>query len=161
MAVIFSAWYRSERTLSIHSIVTRRRETFYWAAVLATFAMGTAAGDLAAYTAKLGFLSAGLMFAAVFAIPGIAYRAAGLNAIVAFWFAYILTRPLGASFADWAGKSRHAGGLGYGDGPVSFFLAVVIVALVGYLTVSHTDDEPGTPTQLHRLEVSIDDEPAG
>jgi len=153
LAVVFSAWYRAERTLSIHSIVTRRRETFYWAAVLATFAMGTAAGDLAAYTAHLGFLSAGILFAAVFAIPAVGYFATDLNAIFAFWFAYILTRPVGASFADWAGKPRHAGGLGYGDGPVTAILAALIVALVGYLAVTHTDEEttrPGRPGRTRR-----------
>ena len=141
LAVVFGAWHRSEGTLSIHSIVTVRREAFYWAAVLATFAMGTAAGDLAAYTAKLGFLTAGIVFAVVFAIPGLAYRFARLNAIFAFWFAYVLTRPLGASFADWTGKARNAKGLGYGDGPVSFVLAAVIVVLVGYLTVTGKDQE--------------------
>jgi uncharacterized membrane-anchored protein len=143
LTVIFTVWYRTEGTLSIHSIFTPRREAFYWAAVLATFAMGTAAGDLAAYTANLGFFTAGLFFLVVFAVPGLAYRFAGLNAIFAFWFAYVLTRPLGASFADWTGKSRTAGGLGYGDGPVAFVLTVLIVALVGYLTVSGVDGEPG------------------
>jgi uncharacterized membrane-anchored protein len=142
LTVVFAWWQRSERTLSIHSIYTRRRETFYWAAVLATFAMGTAAGDLAAYTAHLGFLVAGVLFAVVFAIPGIAYRVAHLNGIFAFWFAYVMTRPLGASFADWTGKSRHAHGLGYGDGPVSFVLAALIVVLVGYLSVTGLDREP-------------------
>jgi uncharacterized membrane-anchored protein len=139
LGIVFGAWYRSEGTLSIHSIYTRRRETFYWAAVLATFAMGTAAGDLAAYTAGLGFLSAGLFFAAVFAIPGLAYRFFNLNAIFAFWFAYVMTRPLGASFADWMGKSRHAGGLGWGDGPVALVLAVLIVAFVAYLAATGVD----------------------
>ena len=135
---MFGAWYRSEGTLSIHSIDTRRRELFYWAAVLATFAMGTAAGDLAAYTARMGFLSAGVMFAVVFALPGIGYRFFNLNAIVAFWFAYVMTRPLGASFADWMGKSRHAGGLGLGDsGPVALVWAIALV--VGYLTWSRED----------------------
>jgi uncharacterized membrane-anchored protein len=86
---------------------------------------------------------------AVFAIPGFAYRFAGLNAIVAFWFAYVLTRPLGASFSDWLGKSRHAGGLGYGDGPVAFVLTVLIVAFVGYLTASGVDREPA-PRQRRR-----------
>jgi uncharacterized membrane-anchored protein len=142
LTVVFTVWYRTEGTLSIHSIDTPRREMFYWAAVLATFAMGTAAGDLAAYTVNLGFLSAGLFFAAVFAIPGLAYRFANLNAIFAFWFAYVLTRPLGASFSDWLGKSRHAGGLGYGDGPVAFVLTILIVAFVGYLTVSGVDRDP-------------------
>ena len=109
LAVVFVTWYRSEGTLSIKSVYAGRREVFYWAAVLATFAMGTAVGDLAAYTAGLGFLTAGLFFAALFAVPALAYRFLGLNAIFAFWFAYILTRPLGASFADWMGKSRHRG----------------------------------------------------
>ncbi|HEY3922193.1 MAG TPA: hypothetical protein VGL76_08775 [Gaiellaceae bacterium] len=140
LVVVFSGWYRSEKTLSFHSIFTRRRELFYWAAVLATFAMGTAAGDLAAYTAKLGFLSAGIMFACLFALPGLGYRFLGLNPIFAFWFAYVMTRPLGASFADWTGKSRTAGGLGFGDGPVAFVLGGLIVALVAYLTLSGSDD---------------------
>ena len=133
LAIVFATWYRSEGTLSIHSITSRRRETFYWAAVLATFAMGTAAGDLAAYTAHLGFLSAGLVFLALFALPGLGYRLLALNGIVAFWFAYVMTRPLGASFADWMGKSRHAHGLGYGDGPVALILALVIAGLVAFL----------------------------
>jgi uncharacterized membrane-anchored protein len=139
LIIVFASWHRSEGTLSIHSINTRRRELFYWAAVLATFAMGTAAGDLAAYTANLGFLSAGLLFAALFVLPGIAYRYLNLNAIVAFWFAYVMTRPLGASFADWMGKSRHAAGLGWGDGPVSFTLAILIVALVAYVALTGRD----------------------
>ena len=144
LGVVFTTWHRSERTLSIHSIYTRKREAFYWAAVLATFAMGTATGDLAAYTAKLGFLTAGVLFSAVFAIPAVAYRFFRLNAIFAFWFAYIMTRPLGASFADWTGKSRHAGGLGYGDGPVAFVLAIFIVALVSYLSHTGADRETAT-----------------
>ncbi len=149
LACVFTGWYLSERTLSIHSIFTRRRETFYWAAVLATFAMGTAAGDLAAYTAGLGFLSAGLLFTAVFALPAIAYRFFNANAIFAFWFAYVMTRPLGASFADWMGKPLHQGGLGYGDGPVTFVLTALIVVLVAYLSISGKDREaaslPGQP----------------
>jgi uncharacterized membrane-anchored protein len=142
LIVVFATWYRSEGTLSIHSIHTRRRELYYWAAVLATFAMGTALGDLAAYTANLGFLTAGIVFAVLFAIPGLAYRFLNLNGIVAFWFAYVMTRPLGASFADWTGKSTHAKGIGIGDGPVAFVLALAIVALVGYLSVSGADREP-------------------
>jgi uncharacterized membrane-anchored protein len=136
--VVFSVWSRTEHTLSIHSITTERRELFYWAAVLATFAMGTAAGDLAAYTVNLGFFAAGLFFLAMFALPAVLWRYAGLNPILAFWWAYVMTRPLGASFADWFGKSTKAGGLGWGDGPVSFALFVVIVALVGYLSLQHS-----------------------
>jgi uncharacterized membrane-anchored protein len=146
LIVVFTSWYRSERTLSIRSIVTRRRELFYWAAVLATFAMGTAAGDLAAYTAHLGFLAAGILFAVVFAIPGLAYRFLRLNGIFAFWFAYVTTRPLGASFADWTGKSTHAKGIGVGDGPVAFVLTLAIVALVGYLSVTGADRDPAVAT---------------
>ncbi len=99
--------------------------------------MGTAAGDLAAYTVNLGFFAAGLFFLAMFALPGILWRFFGLNPILAFWWAYVMTRPLGASFADWFGKSKSAGGLGVGDGPVAFALLVVIAALVGYLSVDH------------------------
>ncbi len=165
LAVVFVAWQKSERTLSIHSIFTPRREAFYWAAVLATFAMGTAAGDLAAYTANLGFLSAGLFFVGVFAVPAIAYRFFNLNGILAFWFAYVMTRPLGASFADWLGKSRHAGGLGYGDGPVAGVLTVGIVALVAYLTVTGLDRAgaraEGSGAQLAGLEASFGEDSAG
>jgi uncharacterized membrane-anchored protein len=134
LVVVFVAWHRTERTLSIHSITTTRRETFYWLAVLATFALGTAAGDLAAYTLRLGFFSAGLLFAGAFLVPAVAWRFFGASPILSFWCAYVLTRPLGASFADWTGKSRHAGGLGYGDGPVAFALLLVIAALVAYVS---------------------------
>ena len=139
LAVAFTVWHRVEGTLSIHSITTSRREHFYWIVVLATFAMGTATGDLAAYTLNLGFLSSGLLFAAAFLVPAIAWRYFGLNSIVAFWIAYVLTRPLGASFADWTGKSRSAGGLGYGDGPVAAVLFVAIAALVAYITIVPVD----------------------
>jgi uncharacterized membrane-anchored protein len=137
LAVIFVLWYRREGTLSIHSIYTRRRETFYWSTVMTTFALGTAAGDMTARSLNLGYLPSGIMFAALFAVPALAYWLVGLNGIVAFWFAYIITRPLGASFADWMGVPAGRSGLGWGTGPVSLVLAVVIVALVGYLTVTH------------------------
>ena len=139
LAIVFTTWQRVEGTLSIHSIYTMRRELFYWAAVLATFAMGTATGDLTAYTVKLGFLSSGFLFAALFALPALAYRFFRVSAILAFWVAYILTRPLGASFADWLGKSRHAGGVGFGDGPVSFVLFVLIVASVACVARTRND----------------------
>ena len=139
LTAVFWSWSRVEPTLSIHSITTARRELFYWAAVLATFAMGTALGDLAAYTFNLGFLSAGVVFAVLFALPGLAFYALRINAVLAFWAAYVMTRPLGASFADWTGKDRSAGGLGWGDGPVAAVLAVLIVAGVAYLTVSGSD----------------------
>jgi uncharacterized membrane-anchored protein len=145
LGVVFMFWQRSEHTLSIHSIVTRRRELFYWAAVLATFAMGTAVGDLAAYTAKLGFLSAGIIFGVVFLIPAAAYRFFGANPILTFWFAYVMTRPLGASFADWTGKARAAGGLNWGDAPVALVLLVAIAGFVAYVSASGVDrQEPAS-----------------
>ena len=139
LAVIFVAWYVSEKTLSIHSIYTRRRELFYWATVIATFALGTAVGDLTATTLGLGYFSSGVMFAVLIAISPLAYWLFGLNAIFAFWFAYILTRPLGASFADWVGKSHSVGGLGLGTGWVSVGLTILIIGFVSYLTITHKD----------------------
>ena len=139
LVAVFWSWSRAEPTLSIHSITTTRRELFYWAAVLVTFAMGTALGDLAAYTVKLGFLSAGIVFAVLFVLPGVAFYAFRVNSILAFWTAYVMTRPLGASFADWTGKARHAGGLGIGDGTIAFILGALIVAGVAYLTVTRSD----------------------
>ncbi len=138
LAIIFAVWYRTERTLSIHSIYTLRRELFYWATVMATFALGTAAGDLTAATMGLGYLASGVLFAIVFALPGLAYRFVGLNALVAFWWAYIVTRPLGASFADWFGKPIF-GGLGLGETWVSLVLTIAIVGFVAYLTVTRKD----------------------
>lgn len=136
LAVVFLLWHRSEKTLSIHSITTRRRESFYWAAVLTTFALGTAAGDMTAYTLGLGYLASGIMFAAVIAVPALAHRRRLLTAIPAFWFAYILTRPLGASFADWTAVSADRGGLGWGTGPVSLALAAAIAVLGTFLTIT-------------------------
>ena len=137
LAAVFVAWYAIEKTLSIHSIATTRREVFYWAAVMATFALGTAAGDMTAVTLHLGYFASGAMFAVVVAIPAVAHRWFGLNAILAFWFAYIATRPLGASFADWMGVSHARRGLDLGSGPVSLALAVLIVGFVVYMTLSH------------------------
>jgi uncharacterized membrane-anchored protein len=103
LAAIFALWYLTEKTLSIHSICTTRREVFYWAAVMATFALGTAAGDMTAVTLHLGYFASGVMFAVVVAAPAVAHRWFGLNAILAFWLAYIATRPLGAhSPTGWA-----------------------------------------------------------
>jgi uncharacterized membrane-anchored protein len=138
VAAIFIAWYRSEGTLSIHSITTRRRELFYWAAVLATFALGTAAGDLTALRLNLGFFPSVLLFAAVISIPAIGWWRFGLNPILAFWLAYIVTRPLGASFADWFSKPNN-GGLGIGDGPVSAVALLVFIGLVAYVAVTKVD----------------------
>jgi uncharacterized membrane-anchored protein len=139
VAVCFALWRRSEGTLSIHSITTRRREAFYWATVLATFALGTATGDLTAGTLHLGYFSSGLLFTALFAVPALA-RMWGLNAVAAFWWAYVLTRPLGASFADWMGVPKYRSGLGWGTGPVSLVLTVFIAALVAFLASRHRRD---------------------
>ena len=139
VTVIFVLWYLSEKTLSVHSINTRRREVFYWAAVLGTFAMGTAVGDMTAVSFNLRFFASGILFAVVIAIPAVAYRIVHLNEIVAFWFAYIITRPLGASFADWLAGPSTLGGLNLGKGAVSIVLWLLIAGFVGYLAISHKD----------------------
>lgn len=139
LSIVLILWYNVEKTLSIHSIYTPRRELFYWATVLATFALGTAVGDLTASTIGLGYLGSSILFAFIFAIPVIAHWKFNMNEIVAFWFAYIITRPLGASLADWFGKSKAVGGLGYGDGKVSIILAIAIVLCVSYLSVTKID----------------------
>ena len=141
LAVIFVLWYRTEGTLSIHSIRTPRRETFYWATVLATFAMGTAVGDLTARTLKLGYLTSGIWFSIAFAAVAVAHWKFRLNPILAFWIAYVLTRPVGASFADWIAFPHSVGGLGVGHGPVALALTVVIAILVAYLAVTRKDVE--------------------
>jgi uncharacterized membrane-anchored protein len=139
LAVILRVWYRREGTLSIHSITTPRRELFYWATVLATFALGTALGDLTATTFHLGYFSSGLLFLGLFLLPGAAWWRWQVNDVVAFWAAYILTRPLGASFADWMGVAQRYGGLGMGRGAVALMLAVPIVLLVGYVATAQPD----------------------
>ena len=135
LAAVFLIWRRVEGTLSIHSIHTRRREAFYWLAVLATFALGTAAGDLTAVTFNLGYLGSGVLFAIAIAVPALAYWKLGLKAIPAFWGAYIITRPLGASFADWMAVSHARGGLDWGTGPVSMGWALAIAAFVAVLAI--------------------------
>ncbi|WP_055590656.1 COG4705 family protein [Peterkaempfera griseoplana] len=142
LGAVFGIWYAAERTLSMHSIHTRRRELFYWAAVLTTFALGTATGDMTAVTLHLGYLSSGIAFAALISVPAVGFRGLRWNGIFAFWFAYVVTRPLGASFADWMGVSGSRGGLGLGTGPVSLVLLVLILALVGYLAATRKDVGP-------------------
>jgi uncharacterized membrane-anchored protein len=139
LTLIFVLWYLIEKTLSVHSVYTRRRELFYWAAVLATFALGTAAGDMTAVSFHLGFFASGILFAVVIAMPALAYWLIGLNEIVAFWFAYIITRPLGASFADWLAVPPSQGGLNLGKGTISVILWTAIIAFVAYLTISRAD----------------------
>jgi uncharacterized membrane-anchored protein len=142
LVAIFAVWYAAERSLSIHSIRRPRPELFYWATVLTTFALGTAAGDLTATSLHWGYLDSGLLFAAAIAVPALAWRFFGLNPILAFWLAYILTRPLGASFADWAAVPASRHGLDLGYGPVSVVLTGAIVALVWYLGASRRDQPP-------------------
>ena len=144
LGAVFVLWQRTEGTLSIHSITTVRRELFYWATVLATFALGTAAGDMTAATFGWGYLSSGLFFGVVLVIPAVLYARTALSPVFLFWFAYVFTRPLGASFADWFGKSGRLGGLALGDGPVSAVLALLIVGVVAYLarTVGSARLEP-------------------
>jgi len=139
LAAVFYTWEQTEHTLSIHSINTARREAFYWAAVVATFAMGTALGDLTSITFHLGYFASGFLFASLILIPVIGYRWFGMNSILAFWIAYVLTRPVGASFADWFGKPKSFHGLGYGAGTVALVLAVMIFILVAYLAITHAD----------------------
>ncbi len=139
LIAVFAAWYRVEGTLSIHSIRTPRREAFYWLAVLVTFALGTAGGDLIAERMALGYPKSLILFAVVIAAVAVAHLRFGLNAVAAFWAAYILTRPLGASMGDLLTQPHSAGGLGMNSTMVNLAFGVVIVALVGYLTVSRVD----------------------
>jgi uncharacterized membrane-anchored protein len=147
LAAVFVTWQRTEQTLSIHTVDTARREAFYWAAVVATFAMGTAVGDMTAVTFHLGYFFSLVLFAGIITIPAIGYRWFSWNPILSFWFAYVVTRPLGASFADWVGKPVSLSGLGWGNGRVSLVLTIVIACLVAFLAVTRKD------VQRHRADV--------
>jgi uncharacterized membrane-anchored protein len=136
LALVFGIWWSRERTLSIHTIHTTPREAFYWVAVLVTFALGTSAGDLIAEQLKLGYLLSLVVFAAAIALVWALYRFAHLNAVAAFWIAYVLTRPLGASAGDLLSQPRSAGGVGFGTTGTSFLFLAVIVALVVFLSVT-------------------------
>jgi uncharacterized membrane-anchored protein len=133
LAAIFYKWYKSQGTLSIHSIYNLKREQFYWLTVLATFALGTAVGDLTATNFNLGFLKSGIMFAVIILIPAATYYFTKTKEIFFFWFAYVLTRPLGASFADWFGKPKSIGGLNLQDYRVSIVLTIIIVMIVSQM----------------------------
>lgn len=135
LAAIFAVWYWSERTLSVHTIVTTKRELFYWAAILCTFALGTASGDLATEAIPLGFSLGVVVFGTMIAAITAAYYYLGLDAILAFWLAYILTRPLGASLGDLLSQSQQYGGLGLGTIVTSLVFFVIIAAGVTYLTI--------------------------
>ncbi|SEC35964.1 hypothetical protein [Paenibacillus sp. GP183] len=140
LLVTFAAWYASEKTLSIHSIFTAKREAFYWLAILFTFALGTAAGDLVAEGLNLGYWKSAVLFAVLIGVVAIAYYRFKLNAVLAFWIAYILTRPLGASIGDYLSQDAEAGGLELGTVGTSVIFLVIILSLVVYLTMTRKDE---------------------
>lgn len=137
----FVAWYRSEKTLSIHTIVTRRREAFYWLTILFTFALGTSAGDLVAEKLAVGYLPSALIFGGVIAAITAAYYGLKANAVIAFWAAYIITRPFGASMGDFLTAPTKDGGLGIGTNGTSAIFLAIIVGCVAWFTVKAKKDE--------------------
>ncbi len=139
LAIVFVLWNRSEHTLDIHSVTTSRREKFYWAVVFSTFCLGTAVGDLTATTIGLGYLGSALLFCGVILIPLAGWKFLGWNAIFSFWFAYVITRPVGASFADYFSKDKDLSGLGFGDWQTALVLTCVVVVLVGYTAMARYD----------------------
>lgn len=139
LAATFAVWYRVEHTLSVHTIYTRRREAFYWLAILFTFALGTAAGDYIAESLNLGYLKSVVLFASLIGLVAVAHYQFKLNAVAAFWAAYILTRPLGASIGDYLSQPRDEGGLGFGTVVTSALFLAAILGLVIYLTTSRRD----------------------
>ncbi|MGV4980696.1 COG4705 family protein [Streptomyces sp. NRAIS4] len=147
LVIVFAAWYRTERTLSIHHIDTTRREAFYWLAVLFTFALGTSAGDLVAEKMDLGYWISAVLFAAAIAAVAIARFALGLNAVWSFWIAYILTRPLGASVGDYLSQPTGDGGLGLGTVVTSALFLAVILGLVVFLIVTRKDVSEQRPAE--------------
>jgi uncharacterized membrane-anchored protein len=146
LAVTFATWFAFERTLSIHTIYTTRREGFYWLAILFTFALGTAAGDLTAEKLNVGYLNSALLFGSLIAIVAVAHFRLKLNAVVAFWIAYVLTRPLGASIGDYMSQPTHAGGLNLGTTGTSAIFLTAILGLVVYLSVTKTDQPAALET---------------
>ncbi|MEU6068800.1 hypothetical protein ABZ864_31185 [Streptomyces sp. NPDC047082] len=149
LAVVFVVWYRRERTLSIHSIDTVSRESFYWLAVLFTFALGTAAGDLVSERLDLGYWLSAVLFALAIAAVAVAHFALGLNAVWSFWIAYILTRPLGASIGDYLSQPSGDGGVGLGTVITSALFLAVILGLVVYLGVTRKDVTEPDEAALH------------
>jgi uncharacterized membrane-anchored protein len=154
LLAIFGIWQHQEGTLSIHSVTTQRREAFYWATVFATFALGTALGDFTATSLGLGYLASGIFFGVVILIPALAWWRMGLNSIAAFWMAYVVTRPLGASFADYISKPPSLSGIGFGDGPTAVVFTMAVFIFVSYLAVARPDIQPALTTSAstdHRL----------
>jgi uncharacterized membrane-anchored protein len=142
LAAVLVTWFRTERTLSIHSITTQRREFFYWATVFSTFALGTAVGDFTATALGLGYLASGLLFTVLILMPWVAWSRFRLGEVTAFWWAYVLTRPLGASFADYLCKPTVHGGIGFGEGPTALVLTTAVAVLVVYLSITRKDIQP-------------------
>ncbi|HEY6474531.1 MAG TPA: hypothetical protein VIY26_16670 [Acidimicrobiales bacterium] len=139
---VFYLWNRSEHTLDIHSITTNRREKYYWATVFATFSLGTAAGDFTASTLGLGYLASALMFCGIICIPWFGWKFLRFNAIFAFWFAYVITRPIGASFADYFSKSKNLSGIAFGDWQTAAVFTAAVVLLVAYTAKARYDIQP-------------------
>lgn len=150
LVVTFAAWFASEKTLSIHSIRTTKREAFYWLAILFTFALGTAVGDLVAEVFALGYLTTGVLFGAIIGAIALGYYRFGMNPILAFWLAYILTRPLGASLGDLLSQPLEYGGLGFGTILTSLLFLAGIAGLVIYMTIVHrpVDVEFNEPSKI-------------
>ena len=144
LIVTFTLWYRSEGTLDIHSIVTRRREVYYWLAVIFTFAMGTALGDLFATTFHLGYFASAIVFTIAICVPLLAWRF-GVNPVLTFWVAYILTRPIGASFADYFGMPKDISGAGLGHGAVSVVSLILVLASFIYMSRTGIDQPEASP----------------
>jgi uncharacterized membrane-anchored protein len=139
LALVFYLWDRSEHTLSIHSITTSRREKYYWVTIFATFALGTAVGDFTAQTLGLGYLASAIFFCVVILIPWVGWSRFRMNEILAFWFAYVVTRPIGASFADYFGKPKDASGLGIGELQTAGVMTLLVVVLVAYTAIARYD----------------------
>ena len=139
LSIVFAVWYKKEKTLSIHTIFTARREAFYWLAILFTFALGTAAGDLLAESIDLGYMLSAIIFGSMIAAVALSHFVFKVNAVLAFWLAYILTRPLGASIGDYLSQDLSNGGLGLGTAITSMFFLATILATVIYLTITKKD----------------------
>ena len=160
LAAIFWVWQRWEGTLSIHSITTQRREAFYWATVFATFALGTALGDFTATSLHLGYLASGILFSVIILLPALAWWKFGLNSIAAFWMSYVVTRPLGASFADYISKPHNISGINFGDGPTAIVFAVAVFLIVSYLAIARPDIQGAQDVPVARTSVENSDAPS-
>jgi uncharacterized membrane-anchored protein len=142
LGLVFWKWNRSEHTLDIHSITTNRREKYYWAVVFATFSLGTALGDFTASTLGLGYLASVVLFCVIICIPWAGWKFMRFNAVFAFWFAYVITRPIGASFADYFSKGHNLSGANFGDWQTALVFTAIVVALVAYTAKARYDIQP-------------------